>query len=82
VRELGAARGDSAIVEAVIAMSRSLGLRVVAEGVEFEQQLECLRALGCDEAQGYLFSQPLPAAGFLDWLRHRTRPRRLLIGSA
>ncbi|MBJ7313242.1 EAL domain-containing protein [Rugamonas sp. CCM 8940] len=55
---------DAAIATAVIAMSHSLGLRVVAEGVETEGQLEFLRRQRCDEIQGYYFSQPLPAAQF------------------
>ena len=51
---------DAAICAAAIAMAHSLGLKVVAEGVETAAQLEHLRRLGCDLAQGYYFSRPLP----------------------
>jgi EAL domain-containing protein (putative c-di-GMP-specific phosphodiesterase class I) len=62
VKDLGRGVGDNAIVAAVVNMARALALRVVAEGVETEEQLSILRDLGCDEHQGYLFSKPLPAA--------------------
>jgi EAL domain-containing protein (putative c-di-GMP-specific phosphodiesterase class I) len=52
---------DAAIVAAVVLLARTLRLKVVAEGVETESQLGLLRSLGCDRAQGYLFSRPLPA---------------------
>ncbi len=55
---------DVAIVQAIIDTSHALGLGVVAEGVETEAQRSLLAALGCDEAQGYLFSQPLPEDQF------------------
>jgi len=67
------------IVEAVHQMVRTLGLRIVAEGVETEPQLERLRGLGCDLAQGWLIGPPLPAperVGPSHDLDARTRPAR------
>jgi EAL domain-containing protein (putative c-di-GMP-specific phosphodiesterase class I) len=52
---------DAAIVQSVVDLAHAVGLSVVAEGVETPAQLECLRQMGCDQAQGYLFSQPRPA---------------------
>lgn len=54
---------DESIVSAILAMSHSLGVKVVAEGVETASQLETLRINNCEYAQGYFFSRPLPAAG-------------------
>lgn len=59
---------DSAIIQAIISMGQTLGLTVCAEGVEDEQQLQLLRAMGCDLAQGYLISKPLPAPMLEEWL--------------
>lgn len=61
VRELPEQRDDVAIATAVISMARALGLMVVAEGVETPEQRDALRQMGCDYAQGYLFSRPVPA---------------------
>ncbi|THG76428.1 EAL domain-containing protein [Pseudomonas sp. A-1] len=70
IRELDAGEGgDAAITRAIIAMAHSLGLQVVAEGVERPAQLEFLREHACDEIQGYLISHPVEAltlAGLLD----------------
>ena len=60
---------SAAIVIAAIALARSLGLRVAAEGVETERELDWLRAHGCDMVQGYLFSKPLPSEEFAELLR-------------
>jgi len=68
---------SSAIVRAVLAMSRSLGFEVVAEGVENEEQLEFLREFDCDVYQGFLCSQPIPAANFFNLLRREYVPRGL-----
>ena len=64
VRGIEADLDDAAIIKAVIAMAHGLKLRVTAEGVENEGQLQTLRKLGCDEYQGYLLSKPLPAEEF------------------
>ena len=61
VNGLGIDNEDSTIVEAVINLGHSLGLAVVAEGVETPLQLSRLRELRCDRAQGYLFGRPRPA---------------------
>ncbi len=59
VRQITSASDDTTIVTAIISMGRSLKLRVVAEGVETQQELEFLQAHQCDEAQGYYFSRPV-----------------------
>jgi diguanylate cyclase (GGDEF)-like protein len=69
VSDVGTDANDSAIAAAVIAMAHGLGLRVVAEGVEREDQLDFLRRQRCDHYQGYLFSRPLAAEEFQALLR-------------
>jgi diguanylate cyclase (GGDEF)-like protein/PAS domain S-box-containing protein len=64
VRDMAVDGGDRALVEAIVAMAASLGLSVVAEGVEDAAQLNILREIGCGCAQGYYFSRPVPAADF------------------
>jgi diguanylate cyclase (GGDEF)-like protein/PAS domain S-box-containing protein len=61
VRGIPESKDDEAIVEAIIAMARSLQLKVVAEGVETKEQFDFLRKLGCDQIQGYYFSKPIPS---------------------
>lgn len=58
---------DSHLVEAIVALGRGLGLAVVAEGVESARQADILAAMGCELAQGFHFSRPLPAAAFAAW---------------
>ncbi|MBI4756160.1 MAG: EAL domain-containing protein [Betaproteobacteria bacterium] len=68
IADLGADQDHSAIVVAIIAMAHSLGLKVVAEGVETRGQLAFLRNHRCDQCQGFLFSKPLPAEAFAQLL--------------
>ena len=76
VADLGRNGRDAAIVSAIAEMARALGARVVAEGVETEDQLAGVRKLGCELAQGYLFARPLPAHKIDGLLR--TDPWRLI----
>ncbi len=69
---------DAAIVSATISMAHSLGLKVVAEGVESGAQLHFLRQRGCEQFQGYLFSKPVPGKTFLSYL---TEGRRIKDGN-
>lgn len=64
---------DMALCEAIIVMAHKLGIKVIAEGVETQQQKELLLKASCDFAQGYLFSKPIPAATFEDlFLQNQT----------
>jgi diguanylate cyclase (GGDEF)-like protein len=64
IRDIAADPNDLAITKAIIALGHSMGLKVVAEGVETATQLEILRRFGCDEFQGFLFSGAVPSAEF------------------
>ncbi|MBX5460789.1 MAG: EAL domain-containing protein [Steroidobacteraceae bacterium] len=71
VRDMAADANDAAIVSAIVGIGRSLGLHLVAEGIETLEQLECLRTLGCTAGQGFFFSPPVAAdtcAGLLERL--------------
>jgi EAL domain-containing protein (putative c-di-GMP-specific phosphodiesterase class I) len=59
---------SAAIVRAVLGLARALGLPVLAEGVETKEELEFLRALGCDEMQGYLIGRPGPIEQYCEVL--------------
>jgi predicted signal transduction protein with EAL and GGDEF domain/CheY-like chemotaxis protein len=76
VRDLGMTPQSSAVVTAIIALARSLGLRVVAEGVENLRQMEVLHRLGCGIMQGFLFSRPQPPDDIENWLQQTVLPRK------
>ncbi|MFZ2524048.1 MAG: EAL domain-containing protein, partial [Candidatus Ferrigenium altingense] len=61
---------DEAITKAIISLSKNLGLRVIAEGVETEEQLAFLGSAGCEEIQGYYYSRPLPEDDFVKFLQN------------
>jgi EAL domain-containing protein (putative c-di-GMP-specific phosphodiesterase class I) len=69
VRDIMSDRSDAQIVETIIAMSRHLNIKVIAEGVETEDQLQFLRDQRCYEAQGFLLAKPMPASHYPDWYR-------------
>jgi diguanylate cyclase (GGDEF)-like protein len=75
IRDITTDPDDKAITAAIIALAHSLGLDVVAEGVETEEQLAFLTERGCDYYQGHYLSEPLDCAAFIEFvLRHRERP--------
>ncbi len=74
VRDLTIDPDDKAIVTAIVAMAKSLGVDVVAEGVETEEQLEELKRLGCSRAQGFLLARPMTAAAVTRFLARLTAP--------
>ncbi|MED5619903.1 putative bifunctional diguanylate cyclase/phosphodiesterase [Ideonella sp. BN130291] len=76
VRDLGITPQSSAVVTAIIALARSLGLRVIAEGVENLRQMEVLHRLGCGVMQGFLFSRPIPPDDLERWLQQTVLPRK------
>lgn len=72
VRDIGTDPDDAVIVRAIINLAHSLGMDVVAEGIETQGQFDYLRLNGCDVAQGYLFSKPLPVADAQRYLEMKT----------
>jgi EAL domain-containing protein (putative c-di-GMP-specific phosphodiesterase class I) len=73
VMDMTSSENDYRIVRATINLGHAIGLKVVAEGVEDSRMLEILTGLGCDQAQGYYLSRPLPAPACTDWLNSRLR---------
>ncbi len=82
VRDLPGDPEDAAIVRAILAMGRSLGLDIIAEGVETDAQCRFLLAQGCQHMQGYLFARPLPLGALLAWLRERQDGAQRVMGRA
>jgi predicted signal transduction protein with EAL and GGDEF domain len=80
---LGSSANATVIVQAVVALGRTLGMRIVAEGIETEEQRVLLRLAGCDEMQGFLFARPAPAAAIDRLLeRHRRGAPQALMAPA
>ncbi|NTE88811.1 sensor domain-containing phosphodiesterase [Agrobacterium rubi] len=71
---------ERVLVRSMMELSHSLGYRVVAEGVETQEEADLLQAMGCDEIQGYWLSRPVRSAALIDWLLERHRPASLLAG--
>jgi diguanylate cyclase (GGDEF)-like protein len=67
VHDIAANEANAVLVRTAISLGHNLGLSVVAEGVEIEDDVSALQALGCDTAQGYHFARPMPAADLLAW---------------
>jgi len=80
VDDIPADAGDVALTRAIIAMGHSLGLHVVAEGVERRDQLDFLRREGCDEYQGYFFARPMPEAALTALLTQQPSTVATLVG--
>ena len=76
IRDLGMTPQSTAVVTAIIALARSLGLRVIAEGVENLRQMEVLHRLGCSIMQGFLFSRPQPPDDIEAWLQQTVLPKK------
>ena len=73
VRDLGADSDDTAITHSIIALGQTLGLTIIAEGVETQTQESLLLSLGCAQAQGFLYARPMPSAECTALLRERLR---------
>ena len=75
VNALGVGERGARIAEMVIPLGRQLGMKVLAEGIETEEQAARLRRLGCHEAQGYLYARPMRLPDLLGWLAEHKEKR-------
>jgi EAL domain-containing protein (putative c-di-GMP-specific phosphodiesterase class I) len=75
VKDLGAQGKTETVTAAIMSLARGLGIDVVAEGVETEEQLAFLRSLGPVEIQGFLFARPMPEVALAAWLAERAPAR-------
>jgi EAL domain-containing protein (putative c-di-GMP-specific phosphodiesterase class I) len=81
IRDLGVSRTDESIVRAIVSLARSVGLQVVAEGIESAEQLELVARLECAQWQGYHCCPPQPAARFETMLANRAGTRTGLVAT-
>ena len=72
IRDIETTVANAAIVDAILALAESLGLKTVAEGVENQAELDYLRQHNCQEVQGYYFAKPMNADNFLNWYQQMT----------
>lgn len=78
VNDISTDNEDAVIVQSVISLGHSLGLKVIAEGLETEEQLAFLQLHGCDEVQGYYYGKPMPAEEFIEFMKQPVRiPSRM-----
>lgn len=77
VSDLPHDKDDAAIAQVIVSLSNHMGMRVVAEGIETQEQAEFLRELGCTYGQGFLFSQPLPVARFEIFAEKNLKPQHV-----
>jgi len=75
VRNISTDAGSRTIAETIIMMSHKLGKKVIAEGIENREQLQCLSEAGCDYGQGYLFAPPLPEEDLIRMVEQSRRVR-------
>lgn len=74
IRDITQDHDDDSITTAIIALAQKLGIEVIAEGVETIEQQAFLQQNHCDVVQGFLFSRPLPASAFEDWIAESHQP--------